>query len=199
MSKLTEVPVITDVDVGSASESAPESAPASVPPSYPTAPLTRTALAQMLGISESTVRKRLKQLGEFHEENYLVETCGDVSVLGAKAVIDLGVKGVQEYRKLQVAKAQEPFSDASAITVYQGGTIVPATYSTGIGADEAETVAITTVSFLEKRRLEIEERRLALEQRRASRNQYRWNGRTFTSLRSPFGPCAPLLLPEGFC
>ena len=54
--------------------------PESEPPPYPTKPMTRRALASVLGCSDVNIGKRLRQLREFHPMSLLVEPSGKVAI-----------------------------------------------------------------------------------------------------------------------
>lgn len=178
MADTTEIFNPRDLD-----EIAPDgSAPATAPEAYPARTwqpgMTRKAAAAALGCSESLIRKRLKQLEQFHSATALVAPDGSLSEAGFIAIERLGRLGIVEYRQQYSQRAAStalvapaPTAPGGAMVTYGGGAIVPEICSQGSGAVAVATDLDRVTGALNARRADIERRKLELRQRGQTRDR----------------------------
>ena len=145
--------------------------PESEPPPYPTKPMTRRALASVLGCSDVNIGKRLRQLREFHPMSLLVEPSGKVSVFGCKEVMDLIAQGLDVYRQLQLEASEEPEQPPMGIVVSDGNAVIPQIMGTTAGQGAIVDFAGGLDAYLEQIREGITSEREQLNRRRAEREQ----------------------------
>ena len=163
-----ELPTSDEIPVGGIELG---TAPVDEPLPYPVVPQSRKALASVLACSEANIRKRLKQLTEFHSMSLLVEPSGKVSVFGCKEVMDLIAQGLDVYRQLQLEASEEPEQPPMGIVVSDGNAVIPQIMGTTAGQGAIVDFAGGLDAYLEQIREGITSEREQLNRRRAEREQ----------------------------
>ena len=161
-----ELPTSDEIPVGGIELG---TAPVDEPLPYPVVPQSRKALASVLACSEANIRKRLKQLTEFHSMSLLVEPSGKISVFGCKEVMDLIAQGLDVYRSIQSEPAPAPEPGQMGIIIRPETSIVPPSQGTASGQAAITGFSSGILALLEKRRAEISVEHDELNQRRQSR------------------------------